>query len=82
MESGSSSASDEQIMGAIKAQLDAAMFQEFFNGVRDKCFEKCVTKPGSSLSSSEQTCLQRCCDRYQEVTAITEQAILKMSGLK
>lgn len=31
--------------------------------VRDKCFDKCVTKPGNSLSSSEQQCLARCCDR-------------------
>ena len=35
--------------------------------VRDKCFEKCVTKPSSSLGSSEQQCLARCCDRYAEV---------------
>jgi hypothetical protein len=32
--------------------------------VRDKCFDKCVTKPSSSLSSSEQQCLARCCDRW------------------
>ena len=35
--------------------------------VRDKCFEKCITKPGNSLSSSEQQCLARCCDRYTDV---------------
>jgi import inner membrane translocase subunit TIM13 len=35
--------------------------------VRDKCFDKCVTRPSSSLSSSEQQCLARCCDRYAEV---------------
>ena len=33
--------------------------------VRDKCFHACVTKPSSSLSSSEQTCLSRCSDRYE-----------------
>lgn len=31
--------------------------------VRDKCFEKCIVKPSSSLGSSEQQCLARCCDR-------------------
>jgi hypothetical protein len=35
--------------------------------VRDKCFTKCVTVPGRSLSAGEQTCLQRCVDRYGEV---------------
>lgn len=35
--------------------------------IRDKCFDKCVTKPSSSLNSSEQQCLARCTDRYGEV---------------
>lgn len=38
--------------------------------VRDKCFDKCVTKPSSSLGSSEQQCLARCCDRYAEVSVL------------
>jgi import inner membrane translocase subunit TIM13 len=32
----------------------------------ERCFKACITKPGSSLSSSEQTCLSRCLDRYME----------------
>ena len=44
-----------------------SLSQEFYSTVRDKCWEKCITKPSSSLSSSEQTCLARCCDRYAEV---------------
>ena len=35
--------------------------------VRDTCFDKCITKPSSSMSSGEVTCLARCCDRYLEV---------------
>ncbi len=44
----------------------------YLQTVRDKCFEKCVTKPSSSLGSSEQQCLARCCDRYAEVSGKTE----------
>jgi import inner membrane translocase subunit TIM13 len=50
--------------------------------VRDKCFDKCVTKPSNSLSSSEQQCLARCCDRYAEATQIVTKAVLDMSGLE
>ena len=32
--------------------------------VRDNCFRKCVTKPGSTLTSGEVNCLAKCCDRY------------------
>ena len=46
-----------------------SLSQEFYSTVRDKCWEKCITKPSSSLSSSEQTCLARCCDRYAEVNS-------------
>jgi import inner membrane translocase subunit TIM13 len=36
--------------------------------VRDHCFKLCISSPGSSLSSSEQKCLGRCMDRYQDVS--------------
>ena len=35
--------------------------------VHEKCFDKCVTRPGTSLSGSEQGCMSRCFDRYAEV---------------
>ena len=44
------------------------LMQTFVSTLREKCFEKCVTRPGSSLSGSEQACLGRCCDRYIDVS--------------
>jgi len=32
--------------------------------INEKCFERCVPKPGSSLSSGEQTCLTQCMEKY------------------
>ncbi|KAK4106600.1 hypothetical protein N658DRAFT_563397 [Parathielavia hyrcaniae] len=32
--------------------------------INRKCFERCVPKPGSSLSSSEETCLTQCMEKY------------------
>ncbi|KAI2630719.1 Tim10/DDP family zinc finger-domain-containing protein [Hypoxylon sp. NC1633] len=32
--------------------------------VNEHCFEKCVPKPGTSLSSSEQTCAKQCLEKY------------------
>lgn len=54
----------------------------FLQTVRDKCFEKCVTKPSSSLSGSEQQCLSRCSDRYGEATQAVLRAVLEQSGLQ
>lgn len=46
-----------QIMSALKQQVELAQAQELLQQVNDKCFKMCVSKPGSSLSSSEQVLL-------------------------
>lgn len=32
--------------------------------INENCFEKCVPKPGTSVSSSEQTCVTQCMEKY------------------
>ena len=32
--------------------------------VNEHCFEKCIPKPGSSLSSGDTTCLTQCMEKY------------------
>lgn len=32
--------------------------------INEKCFERCVPKPGSSLASGEQTCVTQCMEKY------------------
>ncbi|KAH9481538.1 Mitochondrial import inner membrane translocase subunit TIM13 [Psilocybe cubensis] len=56
----------EAMMNNVRQELAIANAQELINKAGDRCFLKCVTKPGESLSSSEQTCLARCLDRYME----------------
>ncbi|TFK70295.1 hypothetical protein BDN72DRAFT_818968 [Pluteus cervinus] len=56
----------EAVMNSVRNELALANVQELMNKASDKCFVKCVTKPGTSLSSSEETCLSRCIDRYFE----------------
>ncbi|KAH8981602.1 Tim10/DDP family zinc finger-domain-containing protein [Lactarius hatsudake] len=56
----------EAVMASVRNELALANAQELINKTNDKCFAKCVTKPSTSLSSSEETCLSRCFDRYME----------------
>ncbi|CAE6377003.1 unnamed protein product [Rhizoctonia solani] len=42
--------------------------------INEKCFAKCVTKPSTSLGSSEETCLSRCMDRYMEAFNVVSQS--------
>uniref|UniRef100_A0A8D2PYF2 Mitochondrial import inner membrane translocase subunit n=1 Tax=Zosterops lateralis melanops TaxID=1220523 RepID=A0A8D2PYF2_ZOSLA len=32
----------------------------------DKCFRKCIGKPGGALDNSEQKCIAMCMDRYMD----------------
>ena len=46
--------------------------------VRDACFDKCVSRPGSSMSSGEMNCLARCCDRYVDATKVVSGTIISV----
>ncbi len=43
-----------QLMNSVKQQLAMAKAQELLQQINDVCFKMCITKPSSSLSSSEQ----------------------------
>ncbi|KAK4326651.1 hypothetical protein Pmani_002812 [Petrolisthes manimaculis] len=56
----------EELMDQVKQQIIIANTQELLTKLGEKCFTKCITKPGSSLDSSEQKCLAMCMDRYMD----------------
>ncbi|KAF9016630.1 hypothetical protein BGZ52_005709, partial [Haplosporangium bisporale] len=51
---GSMEAKKQQVMDQVRSELALANAQELINKINEKCFAKCVPKPGSSLDSSEQ----------------------------
>lgn len=56
----------EAVMNSIRSELALLNVQDLINKASDKCFAKCIVKPGTSLSSSDEACLSRCLDRYME----------------
>ncbi|KAK1142063.1 mitochondrial import inner membrane translocase subunit Tim13 [Acipenser oxyrinchus oxyrinchus] len=54
------------IMEQVKVQIAVANAQELLQRMTDKCFKKCVGKPGGSLDNSEQKCIAMCMDRYMD----------------
>ncbi|KAF9523540.1 Tim10/DDP family zinc finger-domain-containing protein [Crepidotus variabilis] len=73
-------AKKEAIMNNVRQELAMANAQELINKSGERCFTKCVTKPGDSLSSSEQTCLSRCFDRYLEAFNIVSRTYQSRLG--
>ncbi|KAF8876739.1 Tim10/DDP family zinc finger-domain-containing protein [Infundibulicybe gibba] len=70
----------EAMMSSVRNEIALANAQELMNKASDRCFLKCVTKPGSSLSSSEQTCLSRCLERYMEAFNIVSRTYISRVG--
>ncbi|NP_001002465.1 mitochondrial import inner membrane translocase subunit Tim13 [Danio rerio] len=66
--SGSSSGKMDTgtIMEQVKVQIAVANAQELLQRMTDKCFKKCIGKPGSTLDNSEQKCIAMCMDRYMD----------------
>jgi len=64
--SGGENMNKEDIMEQVKQQIAVVNAQELLTKMTQKCFAKCVNKPGTSLDSGEQKCVAMCMDRYMD----------------
>ncbi|GAO16928.1 uncharacterized protein UV8b_02877 [Ustilaginoidea virens] len=48
----------------VLAEANLANARVLIENIQQNCFDKCVPKPGSSLSSTEQTCMTNCMEKY------------------
>lgn len=53
-----------ELMDTLKEQIAVATAQELLSKITNKCFNKCISKPGTSLDNSESKCLNFCVDRF------------------
>uniref|UniRef100_R4G4D7 Mitochondrial import inner membrane translocase subunit n=2 Tax=Rhodnius prolixus TaxID=13249 RepID=R4G4D7_RHOPR len=63
---GLSGSQKDELMETVKQQIAIANAQELLTKMTEKCFKKCVGKPGTSLDNSEQKCVLMCMDRYMD----------------
>mmetsp|Transcript_16085 Transcript_16085/g.22213 ORF Transcript_16085/g.22213 Transcript_16085/m.22213 type:complete len:83 (-) Transcript_16085:196-444(-) len=71
---------ERAIMNQVKQEAAGQYMQELFESIRENCIGKCVTRPSSSLSSGEQQCLAKCCDRYIEATEVVTKTIMTIAA--
>jgi len=74
------------LMENVKAQVAVSNFQNLLQTITDKCYSKCLHKPGTSLDSGETKCLGLCMDRYMDVQKLVGQVysgyIQRQSGMR
>ncbi|CAG8610199.1 7814_t:CDS:2 [Cetraspora pellucida] len=66
----------QAVMDQVRNELALVNAQELINKINEKCFSKCITKPGYKLESSEQTCIAKCMDRYMDAWNIVSRAYI------
>lgn len=69
-DAGAGAASPDAIMHRVRTELQAQQIDDLVKKLTDKSFAKCVHKPGTSLTSSEQHCIAKAMDRYLDVMNI------------
>lgn len=63
-----------ELIDNVKEQIAVATVQELLTKITNKCFNKCISKPGTSLDSSETKCLNFCVDRFFDAYNVVSMA--------
>ncbi|KAI0603091.1 Tim10/DDP family zinc finger-domain-containing protein [Biscogniauxia sp. FL1348] len=53
-----------EVIKEVKAQYAMDNARHLIEKINEHCFQRCVPKPGASLSSGEQTCFTQCMEKY------------------
>jgi len=44
----------EAVMAQVRAEVQGANAKELLDNLTEKCYSKCITKPGTTMASSEE----------------------------
>ncbi|OTA66415.1 hypothetical protein K449DRAFT_430723 [Hypoxylon sp. EC38] len=53
-----------EVVKQVRTQYAMDNAKQLIEKINEHCFDKCVPKPGASLSNSEQTCFTQCIEKY------------------
>ena len=53
-----------ELQSFMENENQKAVIQAAISKLTETCFDKCVTKPGAKLDSSEANCIANCAGRY------------------
>ncbi|KAI9334482.1 Tim10/DDP family zinc finger-domain-containing protein [Zopfochytrium polystomum] len=67
----------DQIKDRIRSELALANYQDLLQRINTKCFTKCLAKPGTALTASEETCIAKCAGMYIETWNLVSSTYLK-----
>lgn len=75
-----SSLSNEELKERFQRQMQLQYSQNVLETVTEKCFNKCIIHPSSTLSTNDKECLQRCMDRFVEAMNLVGKTLAEKSS--
>ncbi|KAF2100417.1 hypothetical protein NA57DRAFT_74026 [Rhizodiscina lignyota] len=81
LSTGSLSGGDAKttIMNQVRQEAAVANAKALIEKVNEHCFERCVPKPSTSLSRSEEGCYSACMEKYMAAwNAVSKQYVSRM----
>ncbi|RKU48053.1 protein translocase subunit [Coniochaeta pulveracea] len=65
------------VIRQILTESNTANARQLIEKVNENCFEKCIPKPGTSVSSSESSCVTQCLEKYMAAWNQVNQAYIR-----
>ncbi|OJD36105.1 mitochondrial import inner membrane translocase subunit tim13 [Diplodia corticola] len=67
------------VMQQIRQEAAVANARQLVEKLNEHCFERCVPKPGTSLSKGEETCFTQCMEKYMAAwNVVSRQYVAKL----
>jgi import inner membrane translocase subunit TIM8 len=81
MASAADKGPSREMQAFLEREQQLAQVQQMIASLTEVCFEKCISSPGSYLSSRETTCIENCAKRFIDTTQfILQRAAHKAEG--
>ncbi|KAL4910119.1 mitochondrial import inner membrane translocase subunit tim13 [Aspergillus multicolor] len=64
------------ILQQMQQEVAVSNAKKLIGKINQNCFDNCITTPGSSMSSSDSTCLSNCMEKYIQFWNVTSQAYM------
>ncbi|KAJ8610066.1 hypothetical protein MRB53_038793 [Persea americana] len=61
-----SSPNVDQLKQTVQQETAIANARALITGINDHCYEKCIPKPGATMSKGEETCYTMCMEKFMQ----------------
>ncbi|KAF2144241.1 uncharacterized protein K452DRAFT_224002 [Aplosporella prunicola CBS 121167] len=69
------------VMQQVRQEAAVQNARQLVEKLNEHCFERCVPKPGSSLSKGEETCFTQCMEKYMAAwNTVSKQYVAKLQS--